>query len=61
MVEPTQRALLIAQIATLQREQRESSADADYVGWTREVEAAYEKRAFRLAAMRFKLSGLPRR
>jgi hypothetical protein len=59
MAEPTQRALLIAQIATLQREQRESSA-AMYPGWTREVEAAYEKRASRIAAMRFQLSGLRR-
>jgi hypothetical protein len=60
MAEPTQRALLIAQIATLQREQRESSATAMYPGWTREVEAAYEKRASRIAAMRFLLSGLRR-
>ena len=60
MAEPTQRALLIAQIATLQREQRDSSAGAIYLGWTREVEAAYEKRASRIAAMRFQLSGLRR-
>jgi hypothetical protein len=60
MVEPTQRALLISQIATLQREQREFSAGAIYLGWTREVEAVYEKRASRIAAMRFRLSGLPR-
>jgi hypothetical protein len=60
MVEPTQRALLISQITTLQREQREFTANAMYAGWTREVEAAYEKRASRIAAMRFQLSGLPR-
>jgi hypothetical protein len=34
MIETTQRALLIAQIATLQREQRESSANTIYLGWT---------------------------
>ena len=60
MVEPTQRALLIAQIATLRREQLESSADSIYLGWTREVEAEYEKRASRIAAMRFQLSGIRR-
>jgi hypothetical protein len=60
MAEPSQRALLIAQIATLQREQRESSACAIYLGWTREVEAAYEKQASRIASLRFQLSGLRR-
>jgi hypothetical protein len=60
MAEPTQRALLIAQIETLQREQREFSANAIYPGWTREVEAAYEKRASRIAALRFQLSGIRR-
>jgi hypothetical protein len=60
MIETTQRALLIAQIATLQREQRESSANTIYLGWTPEVEIAYERRASRIAAMRFQLSGLRR-
>jgi hypothetical protein len=47
----TIRAELVAEIAELQERQLESTANATFLGWTPEGEAAHRKRAERLSAL----------
>jgi hypothetical protein len=49
VADSTRHSELNAELASLRRQQLESSAHATYVGWTPESEAAHERRADRIA------------
>lgn len=52
---PTRRTELHAEIEELQRQQLDGNVRATYVGWTREEEAAHDKRAERIALLKIQL------
>jgi hypothetical protein len=58
MADPLERALLIAEIAELEKRHSEANINAIYVGWTREEEAARHKRAARIASLELQLAAL---
>jgi len=58
MADPLERALLVAEIAQLEKQHSEAHIKAIYVGWTREEEAARNKRDTRLALLHRELTGL---
>jgi hypothetical protein len=58
MADPLERALLIAEIAELEKRHSEAKINAIYVGWTSEEEAARHKRAARIASLQIQLAGL---
>jgi hypothetical protein len=58
MADSTERPQLMAKIAELQEEQVEFIVNATFLGWTRDVEAAYDERANHIALLRLQLDGL---
>jgi hypothetical protein len=58
MADSTERTQLIGKIAELEKEQVEFILNANYLGWTRDVEAAYDERANRIALLRLQLAVL---
>jgi hypothetical protein len=58
MADPLERALLVAEIAQLEKQHSEANIKAIYVGWTREEEAARNKRDARLSTLRLQLTAL---
>lgn len=58
MAPNTKRAKLLAEISKLQHEQSESLADATFVGWTSELEAAQKTRADHIARLLLELNAL---
>jgi hypothetical protein len=55
MADSTERTQLIAKIVELEKEQVEFILNANYLGWTRDLEAAYDKRANQIALLRLQL------
>lgn len=51
MASDSRRSILVAEIAELQTTQTKSIAAATFGGWTREEEAAHNKRADRLESL----------
>jgi hypothetical protein len=60
MADSTDRKQLIAEIDELLKQQSESTADAIYLGWTREGEAEYTRRADHITLLRVQLAALER-
>ena len=58
MADPLERALLVAEIAQLEKQHSEAHIKAIYVGWTREEEAARNKRDAQLAMLHRQLTRL---
>jgi hypothetical protein len=58
MADPLEHALLVAEIAQLKKQQSEANINAIYLGWTREEEAARNKRNARLVLLHRQLTGL---
>ena len=58
MADPLERALLVAEIAQLEKQHSEAHIKAIYVGWTREEESVRRKRDARLALLHRELTGL---
>jgi hypothetical protein len=58
MADQLERALLIAEIAELQKQHSEAHINAIYVGWTAEEQAARWKRDDRIASLRLQLAAL---
>jgi hypothetical protein len=58
MASDTTRSELMAAIDELRKDQMESNRQATFGGWTREAEAAHERRADRMAILRRQLAAL---
>ena len=58
MADSTERTQLIGKIAELEKEQVEFILNATYLGWTRDVEAAYDEGANHIALLRLQLAEL---
>jgi hypothetical protein len=58
MADFTERTQLMAEIAELEKEQVEFILNATYLGWTRDVEAAFDERANHIALLRRQLAEL---
>lgn len=58
MASDTKREQLIAAIAELRKAHMESNREATFGGWTREAEAAHERRADRIATLVRELAAL---
>jgi hypothetical protein len=58
MADHSERAAIVAEIAELQKQHSEAHIKAIYVGWTREEEAARNKRDARLVLLNRQLTGL---
>jgi len=56
----SERAAILSEIAELQKQHSEAHIKAIYVGWTREEEAARNKRDAQLAMLHRQLAGLDR-
>jgi hypothetical protein len=60
MADQLKRALLVAEITELQKQQSEAHISDIYVGLTREGQAASQKRNARIASLRLQLAALDR-
>ena len=60
MADHSKRAAILAEIAELHKQHSEANINAIYLGWTREEEAARNKRDARLALLHRQLCGTSR-
>ena len=58
MADQLERALLVAEIAELQKQHSEAHINAIYLGWTHEGEAERRKRDARIDSLRLQLAAL---
>jgi hypothetical protein len=58
MADPLERALLVAELSELQKQDSEAHINAIYLGLTGEEQAALQKRGARIVSLRLQLAAL---